>query len=214
VPHCLLDGKDIFTGFIQVKPKSMTQAVKIKTAVSETSLFKMPDKNVVDGLLTDVRALLHARKQPVILLCGTVRRPDVRNKKVVCLIRKDCETIRTILAAGDVDTVLCADNVAAMQAAELTDTDTGGVKKGDLCFVFRVVNGVNDRIYLLTGRNLGEVLVVVKIRDFPLVPVLVEHIVEEIAELGDVDVDGTGIEFLHILQPADVRTHLLPGNRR
>jgi hypothetical protein len=42
----------------------------------------------------------------------------------------------------------------------------------------------------------------------------VQHVVKEIPQLGDMDVDGTGIQFPDILKVADIGPDLFPGDGR
>ena len=51
-------------------------------------------------------------------------------------------------------------------------------------------------------------------RNFPFIPVFVEHVIKEITQLGDMNVNGAGIQLLHIFQPADKGADLLPGYGR
>lgn len=94
--------------------------------------------------------------------------------------------------------------IPAMQAAELTDPDAGGIQKSDLSFVLDIRNGIDDGIDLFPCRDSRKELVKVKERDFAFIPVPVQHVVIEIPQLGDMDVDGTGIQFPDILKPADI----------
>ena len=100
-----------------------------------------------------------------------------------------------------------------MQAAELADPHAGGIQESDLGLVFGIGDGINDRNDLFPGRYDRKILVEMQERDFSFIPVLMENVVEEIPELGDMDVDSTWIQAFHILQPANIGADFLPGNR-
>ena len=59
-----------------------------------------------------------------------------------------------------------------MKAAKFADTDAGRIKEGDLCFVFRVFDGIDDSADLLPGRDAGKMLIEMEKRDLPSIPVL------------------------------------------
>ena len=100
-----------------------------------------------------------------------------------------------------------------MQAAEFADAHAGGIQERNLGLVLRVGNRINDGNDLSLGRYNRKVLVEMEERDFPLIPVFVEHVVKEVPELCDVDVDSAGIQSFHILKPPDIGADLFPGNR-
>ena len=170
MPHCLLDGDQVGAGFIEMKSESVTKAMEIEAAVSEAGLVKMADEDVIDRLLTDMGV---PGKQPVLRPGAAISRPDIRYQESICLVGKHSIAIRTVLAAGDVDAVLGTYDIAAVQAAELTDTDAGRIEECNLSFMLRIGNRIDDSIDLLLCRDVRKKLVEVKVGDFPLVPVLV-----------------------------------------
>jgi hypothetical protein len=173
MPHCLLDGDQVGAGFIEMKSESVTKAMEIEAAVSEAGLVKMADEDVIDRLLTDMGVLLLPGKQPVLRPGAAISRPDIRYQESICLVGKHSIAIRTVLAAGDVDAVPGTYDIAAVQAAELTDTYAGRIEECNLSFMLRIGNRIDDSIDLLLCRDVRKKLVEVKVGDFPLVPVLV-----------------------------------------
>ena len=81
--HCFFDGNQVCSGFIKVQPESMAETVEIKTAVTKPIFFKVLDKNIIDGLLTDMRSAFLSREQPVFLAGTPVRSTNIGNQKVI-----------------------------------------------------------------------------------------------------------------------------------
>ena len=181
--HSFFDRKEVSTGFIEMKSESMPQGVQVEAVTGQSACLQLMDKDVVDRLLTDVTLCLLSGEEPVFRLCAAVRVPDIGDEQIISLIGQDGIPVGTVLAAGDIDTVFGTEDIPAVQAAELTDTDPGRIQKSDLSLVFRIRDGVNESDHLLPGRDSRKELVEMQEGDFPLIPVFVKDVVEEIAEL-------------------------------
>ena len=101
----------------------------------------------------------------------------------------------------NLDLSLSEPYVAILQAAEFTDPNAGGIKQCDLRLMFGIGYGINNRIDLLPRGNDRQILIEAHIWYFKTVPVFVENMPEEVAELRDMDVNGAGIQTLNILEP-------------
>ena len=91
-------------------------------------------------------------KEPVLRLCAAVRGPDIGDEQIIGLLEQNGVFLGTIFAPGDIDTVFGAVDIHAVQATELTKTDSGRIQKSDLSLVLRIGNGVNESNHLLPGR--------------------------------------------------------------
>ena len=181
--HSFFDRKEVSTGFIEMKTESVPQGVQVEAVSGQSASLQLRDKDVVDRLLTDVTLCLLSGEEPVFRLCATVRGPDISDEQIIGLIGQDGIPVGTVLAAGDIDTVFGTVDIPAVQTAELTDTDPGRIQKSDLSLVLRIGNGVNETDHLLPGRYSRQKLIEMQEGDFPLIPVFVKDVVEEIAEL-------------------------------
>jgi len=78
--------------------------------------------------------------------------------------------------------------------------------------MFWIGNGVNNKENLLPGENDRKILIEAHKGHFELVPVFVKYVLEEIPNLGDVDIDGAGIQAFHVFQPEKKRTDFFSGD--
>lgn len=184
----------------------------IKSPVLSSKPGKLVFQNVVDRLGTDVGIRLLAGEEPTGPGCAAIILTDIIGQKSQCFGRKYRIAVGTVFAATDIDTVLFGMDVAAMKTAEFTDPEPRGIKDCNRCFMLGVCDRSNDGIHFLTGRDSGKVLVKAEIRHLVTVPVPVKDIKKEIAQLGNMDIDGAVIQFADVFKISDVGTNLLVSN--
>ena len=193
MPHCFLDGDQICTGFVKMQSEGMTQRVQVEAISRQAACLQLMDKDVVDRLLTDMGISFLSGEEPVFGFRTSVSSSDIGDEQIISFIGQDGVPVGAVLAAGDIDTVFGMVDIAAVQAAEFADTDPGRIQECDLSFVLRIGNGVNDSVYLLSGRNSRQGLVEMQEGNLPFILVFVKDIVKEIMQLSDMDVDGTRV---------------------
>lgn len=214
MPHSFFDCHEIRTCFIKMKAEAVAECMAVESTFLPAEGGILPYKFIINGLGGNMPAGLLSGEKPVIFSGRCVFLPDILLQDRDNTVSQDSIPVRTVLAPGNIDMFPCKIDIPTMKAAEFSDPDTGRIQKGNLRFMFDICERIDQPVHFRNGKERGEGLVIMEIRNFTDVPVFVKDIDKEIPQLGNINIDSPWVQMLHVFEIQAERTDLFPGDIR
>lgn len=116
MPHSFLNGHDISACLIQMKSKSVAEAVKCVACLRKTEEREPLFKRVINRLLMNMGIGFLTRKESVLLFCRGMKCANVNNKQLKSLFRKNSIPVGAVLTSGYVNAMFGMIDITAFQA--------------------------------------------------------------------------------------------------